>query len=189
VLATRIGSMGKGLRPLRPALVLLLAPWLIGAMPGVTEIAIPAAPGRVDEATERLVRSIFEYTRWPTRPDPVRLCIVGPVRYGARLGTGALLDGRRIEPRTVGGDAYTALPSCDALYLGDIGVERIRRWTAGVRGEAMVTIAEADPLCAGEAMFCLLHRRDALSFQLNVDAVARSAVRIDPRVLRLSREP
>ena len=55
--------------------------------------------------------------------------------------------------------------------------------------ERFLVLAEADPPCAGEAMFCLMHQRDALSFQLDIDAVARSAVRIDPRVLRLAREP
>ena len=184
-----IGRLGKRWPFLRPALALLLAPWLVGAAPGMTEVAIPAAPGRVDEATDRLVRSIFEYTRWPARPDPVRLCLVGATRHAARLGTGALLDGRRIDARAVPGDGYAALPACDALYLGDIGPDRIRRWTAAARGRAVVTIAEADPPCAGKAMFCLMHQRDALSFQLDIDAVARSAVRIDPRVLRLAREP
>lgn len=183
---TRIGRLGK--RGLLCALALLLAPWLIGAAPGVNQIAYPAGPGRADEATERLVRSIFEYTRWPSRSDPVRICVVGPARYAERLGSNGLLDGRRIDVRAVDSDAYAVLPACDALYLGDIGVEKVRRWAAGARGKPVVTIAEDDPPCSGEAMFCLIHRRNTLSFQLNVDAVARSSVRIDPRVFRLSRE-
>ena len=51
----------------------------------------------------------------------------------------------------------------------------------------MVTIAEADPGCRSQAMFCLLPGKDDLSFELNIDAVARSGVAIDPRLLRMSR--
>ena len=116
-----IGRLGKRWPFLRPALALLLAPWLVGAAPGMTEVAIPAAPGRVDEATDRLVRSIFEYTRWPARPDPVRLCIVGATRHAARLGTGALLDGRRIDARAVPGDGYAALGGGRIITDGPTG--------------------------------------------------------------------
>lgn len=179
---------GNRTHSLGRALIVALAPLLLGAGSTFTPAAVPAGPGKAVEATERLVRSIFEYTRWPSQPNPVRLCIAGPTRYAAQLGTNALLDGRRIDTRVLGSDAYAGVSSCDALYLGDMGRDRLRRWTANARGAAIVTIAEADPLCGSEAMFCLLYRRGALSFQLNVDAVARSAVRVDPRVLRLSSE-
>ncbi|MEO7470390.1 MAG: YfiR/HmsC family protein, partial [Sphingobium limneticum] len=43
------------------------------------------------------------------------------------------------------------------------------------------------PDCGSGAIFCLLYAPQTLSFQLNIDAVSRSAVRIDPRVLRLSK--
>ena len=48
------------------------------------------------------------------------VCVVGPTRYAARLGSNGLLDGRRIDVRAVDSDAYAVLPACDALYLGDI---------------------------------------------------------------------
>jgi hypothetical protein len=35
-------------------------------------------------------------------------------------------------------------------------------------------------------MFCLQVAPDRLSFLLNVDAIARSPLRVDPRVLRLA---
>lgn len=62
----------------------------------------------------------------------------------------------------------------------------MQRWTTTVRGAPIVTIAENDPACRSEAMFCLVFLEDAMAFQLNIDAVSRSGVRIDPRVLRMS---
>lgn len=62
-----------------------------------------------------------------------------------------------------------------------------QRLIAAVRGNPVVTIAEDDRDCAGGAMFCLLFAPQTLSFQLNIDAVSRSTVRIDPRVLRVAK--
>lgn len=83
-------------------------------------------------------------------------------------------------------DATNLLNSCDALYLGDLDLETLRQWTALARGAPVATIAESDPACSSEAMFCLVFMPDAMAFDLNIDAVSRSGVRVDPRVLRMS---
>ena len=77
--------------------------------------------------------------------------------------------------------------ACDALYIGDLTLPAMRQVTARVRGRPVVTIAEADPACRSEAMFCLVFEAQRLSFQMNLDAISRSSVRVDPRVLRMSR--
>ena len=50
----------------------------------------------------------------------------------------------------------------------------------------VLTIAEADPDGRSQAMFSLLFRPGALNFRLNIDAVSRSGLKVDPRVLRLA---
>jgi len=164
------------------------APLLLGAASDVTPVGImaPQGDGRA-AATAHLVKSILEYARWPARRDPVRLCVAGPANQAGQLGILTLADGREVVRRILAPDAYSAAGSCDALYLGDMGMDQMRRWTAAARGAPIVTIAESDPSCASEAMFCLLYGSSELSFRLNIDAVARSSVRIDPRVLRMSK--
>lgn len=172
--------------------MLLAAPLLISAAPELTPVAlrIAADDEEARQATTHLVHSILEYTRWPTRSDQVRLCVVGPAIYSSVPAELSLGNGRRLSQRRVAASDTASARSCDALYLGAIGLERLRAWNSTVRGAAVVTIAEDDPACASEAMFCLKYAlangRREISFDINSDAVARSQVRIDPRVLRLS---
>jgi hypothetical protein len=56
----------------------------------------------------------------------------------------------------------------------------------GIRGRAVLSIAETDPGCRGGTMFCLAVGASTLSFQLSVDAISRGTVRVDPRVLRVA---
>ena len=61
-----------------------------------------------------------------------------------------------------------------------------RQLTDAVRGRGVLTIAEVDPDGRAQAMFSLLFRPGALNFRLNIDAVSRSGLKVDPRVLRLA---
>ena len=136
-------------------------------------------------ATARTVAAIIEYTRWPQRHDPLVLCVAGPALHAAQLGTIRLADGRRVERRNVAASA-AALGACQVLYLGQVPLAAQRQLTTAVRGKGVLTIAEADPGNTSDAVITLTYQPRALSFRLNIDAVSRSGLRIDPRVLRIS---
>lgn len=72
------------------------------------------------------------------------------------------------------------------VYLGNLPIAQQRQLTAALRDRGVLTIAESDPGNASEAMFVLTYQPDALSFRLNVDAVSRSGLKVDPRVLRVA---
>jgi len=182
------GLLAKASSWSKPKLVLLAASLLIAATAEPTPVSLRMAPGDegARQATGHLVRSILEYTRWPARPDPIRLCVVGPALYRFSSSQFTIGDGRNVAPRALPASDTAAAKSCDALYLGDIGLDRTRAWSTAVRGAAVVTITQADPACASEAMFCLIYGKREMSFEINVDALARSQVRVDPRVLRLA---
>lgn len=152
--------------------------------------AVPvAADGDAQsEATAQMVEAIFNYTRWPNRPQPIRLCILGPSSHTAKLDAIALLNGTKVTIDELGSITEN-MNDCDALYLGHLPLTSIRYTTAKVRGKPVLTLIERDSDCsASEVMFCLSFRSNTLSFQLNIDAISRSPLRIDPRVLRLSKE-
>lgn len=149
------------------------------ALAGVTEA------GSYDPAVARVVQSLAEYTRWPTPRNPLRLCVAGPALHAGRLDGLRLADGRTIDRRTMPPSAVTP-GACDAVYIGQLPPMAQRQLTITLRGRGVMTIAEADPACRSQAMFCLSFSAQAVSFRLNVDAVARSGLRVDPRVLRLS---
>jgi YfiR/HmsC-like len=136
-------------------------------------------------AVVRTVRSLVEYTRWPQSHNPVELCIAGPASHAGQLDAVRLGDGRTMQRRTVAANP-AALAGCDVVYIGKLPLAGQRQLTAAVRGRGVMTVAEADPECHSEAMFCLIYPAKGLSFRLNIDAVARSGLRVDPRVLRVS---
>ncbi len=136
-------------------------------------------------AVVRTVRSLVEYTRWPQSPNPVELCVAGPASHAGQLDAVRLSDGRVLNRRAVAASA-AALAGCDVVYIGKLPLAGQRQLTAAVRGRGVMTVAEADPDCRSEAMFCLIYPAKGLSFRLNVDAVSRSGLRVDPRVLRVS---
>jgi hypothetical protein len=146
-----------------------------------------AAPGEsaYAGAVARTVKAIIDYTRWPQRHDPLVLCVAGPAQHAAQLGSIRLADGRQVERRNVAPTA-AALGACHVLYIGQLPLPSQRQLTTAVRGKGVLTIAEADPGNASEAVVALSYQPRSLSFRLNIDAISRSGLRIDPRVLRIS---
>jgi hypothetical protein len=169
-------------------LATLAGPHAVAASPGLTQASLPigGGAGRFALAAARTVGSILAYSRWPVAPDPVRLCVVGVAAHVARLN-GALPGGIVVSRRDFPTGTTDLGAACDALYLGNLPLSEMRAATRAVRGKPVVTIAENDPACRGEAMFCLVFGDAALSFEMNIDAISRSPVRIDPRVLRMTR--
>lgn len=170
---------------LRTALLALAAVPMVGA----ADLAlVPVAGGANDPYAApvgRIVQSITEYTTWPSRPNPVTLCVVGPANHADRLDGLRLADGRLIERRTVALTGFTPA-ACDTLYIGRLAQPEMRALTAQARGRGVLTIAEGDPDCRSQAMFCLLYTPTAVTFRMNIDAIARSGLKVDPRVLRIS---
>ncbi len=115
------------------------------------------------------------------------MCIIGPALHSARFDGMTLPSGRKVRSANLAPNTASLIGNCDVVYIGQLAMPAMRQITARVRGAPVLTIAEADPQCRSEAMFCLLFEQHSLSFQLNIDAVSRSSVTVDPRVLRLSR--
>lgn len=159
------------------------------AAPPTTPASVPFGDGADPQArgSARMVGNILEYTKWPTPPPVVGLCIVGAARHGSQLGNITLSNGTSVSSYFLAAETDFLPETCNALYLGNLDLEAMRRWTGIARGTPVVTIAENDPDCRSEAMFCLVFLPEAMAFTLNIDAVSRSSVRIDPRVLRMSR--
>jgi len=183
--------LGEARSALRYLLVfwLLLIPVATVAAAAVQPAAVQPDAGRDAMAmdTARIVGAILEYTRWPSDRPIVRLCLAGVPLHAGRLGDIRPSSGARIELSNLPTGSDGARARCDALYIGQLAIVPARRLIAGLRGRPVTTIAEDDPDCRSGAMFCLRSTPRGLSFQLNIDAVSRSGVRIDPRVLRISK--
>jgi hypothetical protein len=147
-----------------------------------------AGADRRSDAVGQVVMGILSYARWPAQPDPIRLCIAGHPAYAEALLDGsARMAGLTVLPRPVSEDSPTLADDCDALYVGGLGNAERQRIVQRIVGHPVVSIVEDDHECAVGAMFCLDVQPERVGFQVNLDSVTRSGVRISPNVLQLSR--
>lgn len=134
------------------------------------------------------VLGILSYTRWPVEPAELRLCVIGQVRYaddlmgGATQASGRPVVGRRLPPLSVGIGT-----GCDIVYLGAMGDADRQRVFSQLSGRPILSISEQDTTCTVGSMFCLQVEPAQISFLVNLDSVARSGVRVSPKVLQLGR--
>jgi hypothetical protein len=151
---------------------------------------LPSSPYVDDRAAAvgQVVMGILSYSRWPVRPNVIRLCVVGDPAYAAELLDGrAGLPGLAVQAGRAASNSATLAQDCDAVYLGGMDANTRQRVLRGIVGHPVVSIVEDDAECAVGSMFCLDAQPARVGFQVNLDSVARSGVRIHPSVLQLSR--
>ena len=141
-------------------------------------------------ALEQALVGIFGYTRWPTPPPTLRLCVVGSSPHATRLlqrGMPRLADMPPITVRGLEPGAAVA-EECDAVYVGQLEDSAWRRMLPALQGRPVLTICERSPVCAAGGMLCLdIDHNGHVQFEINLDSVARSTVRVHPQVLQLGR--
>ncbi len=130
---------------------------------------------------------IIGYTRRPVEPPELRLCVIGPADFAGDLLAGATQpSGRPVLGGRIGPDGSLGR-DCNVVYLGRIGEAERRQVFAQLAGHPVLSISEQDDRCTVGAMFCLQVRGTEVTFQINLDSVARSGVRVSPKVLQLGR--
>jgi hypothetical protein len=166
--------------------------FLIGTLVTTPQMAVQAASqtvvedgsGGMTRAVNRMIGGIISYARWPDASPPTGrvMCLVGTPRLTDRMAPDVPGPGS-IRVRRISAAAVT--PDCDILFLGRMPVADRRQLIAWVRGRPVLTITDDDAACIYGAMFCLNNKAASLSFSVNIDAIGRGPLRIDPRVLRI----
>lgn len=170
--------------------IVLTSLLLIGAVSTTPQMAAHAATqslvgdGGTTQAVNRMVGGIASYARWPsgTPATSRHMCVVGTPRLAQRMAPDTPGRGS-ISVSYIAASAVD--PDCDILFLGRMPVADRRQLIAWVRGRPVLTITDDDAACVYGAMFCLGSRAANLSFSVNLDAIARGPLKIDPRVLRI----
>lgn len=173
------------LSALTGAAVLAAFSALSAIVPTAVQTEVPDGPDGAAIAVSDIVAGIMAYTRWPSDNGPVRLCVAGQSRFSTRLASQRLASGRQMA---VSRRSPASLPGvgCDAIYLAGLPMADQTRIARAAAGAALVTMTDGDPACDSGIMACMQLVSGGIGFDLNLDAVSRSAVRIDPRVLTLA---
>lgn len=137
-------------------------------------------------AVNRMVGGIISYVRWPENPAAAarNLCIVGSPTLTASIAP-SIAGGPPVTVHRLSPAAASVRKDCDILFLGRMAAADRQRLTGWVRGRAVLTISDDDPDCLHGAMFCLSARAGRLGFSVNLDAIGRGPLRVDPRVLKM----
>lgn len=160
---------------------------LTGVVYAQPETAVSIADQRAKAVTQ-VVLGILSYARWPVEPAQLRLCVVGPTEYTDDLVKGSTqATGRPVTVRRLLADNPAIASECDAVYIGKLTADERSRLFAALMGQPVLSISEASDQCTVGSLFCLRVSDEQVSFEVNLDSVARSGVRIHPSVLQLSR--
>ncbi|WP_073521438.1 YfiR family protein [Pseudomonas fluorescens] len=167
-------------RLLQVTVLCLLAPCIFAQTPSLAEHRA--------QAVTQVVLGILSYARWPVEPQTLRLCIVGPTQYTDDLIKGTTqATGRPVSVRRLLVDHPDIVNACDAVYIGRLSVDERTRLFTSLIGHPVLSISEGGDQCTVGSLFCLRVSDEQVSFEVNLDSVARSGVRIHPSVLQLSR--
>lgn len=174
----------KGWRQyLLAGLLCLLAPVVVAQDQATTTRAEQRA-----ESVTQVVLGILSYARWPVEPAQLQLCIVGPTQYTDDLVKGTTqATGRPVTVQRVLADHPSIATDCNAIYIGRLTHDERPRLFASLIGKPVLSISEGGDQCTVGSLFCLRVADEQVSFEVNLDSVARSGVRIHPSVLQLSR--
>lgn len=161
--------------------------WLSSAVFAQSQTPVSMADQRAQSVTQ-VVLGILSYARWPVEPAQLRLCVVGPTEYTDDLVKGTTqATGRPVAVRRLLADNPSIVGECDAVYIGKLTTDERSRLFASLTGRPVLSISESDDQCTVGSLFCLRVSDEQVSFEVNLDSVARSGVRIHPSVLQLSR--
>ncbi len=152
------------------------------AIQAASQTVVEDSPEGLTRGVNRIIGGIVSYAHW-SPPAPRTMCIVGAPRLTDRIAP-AIPGGRAINVRrTTAGGAMAG--GCDILFLGRMSISDRQSLIGWVRGKPVLTISDDDPNCSFGAMFCLSARATKISFAVNLDAIGRGTLRIDPRVLKI----
>ncbi|ROM46250.1 hypothetical protein BK649_22835 [Pseudomonas canadensis] len=170
-------------RMLLVALLCVFAPHTFAQAPDPASLAAHRAQG-----VTQVVLGILSYARWPVEPAQLRLCIVGPTQYTDDLIKGTTqATGRPVVVQRLLASHPDIVNACDAVYIGKLSADERSQLFTSLIGHPVLSISEGGDQCTVGSLFCLRVSDEQVSFEVNLDSVARSGVRIHPSVLQLSR--
>jgi hypothetical protein len=159
------------------------------SVPGVSAPVAPAASAP-RSGLSTAVAGILAYTRWPSETPPLRLCTLGrsagvdELLHGPDLGSPARPVSLRASP-----SATDASQNCQAIYVGAVDVASWRVLLQAVVGRPVLLLGDGPAFCTDGGMFCMEPGPRSVRFNANLDAIARSGLRVNPLVLRIARSP
>lgn len=146
-----------------------------------------AADGKQAAEVAQVVLGISSYARWPTAHPELLICVVGRAKYADTLLDGsASSPGLRFKAQQLPPGAAPS-PDCHIVYIGTTSDAEREKLFSQITGRPILSISEPNISCSVGSMFCLKFKDSQLVFDVNLDSIARSGLRVHPNVLQLAK--
>ncbi|MBO9687531.1 MAG: YfiR family protein [Mitsuaria chitosanitabida] len=151
----------------------------------------PSRPRSIADSalgTAAVVANILQYTRWPTEHQPLQACLSRGSAEAASLR--GQLAGTHGQRQIVVQDIEVDEPPpahCDLIFFDGWSMNAQRQTLRALNQRPVLSLGLGPEFCTDGGMFCLQPQASGTRFEVNLDAVARSGLRVHPQVLRLAR--
>lgn len=188
LLRTMISRATWQIRERNSFLIPLLRLTLVLMLSLVVGQSMAAPLTETDKSVRSIVSGIVSYTQWPSLTKPPKLCVYASSRYTSALSA---VDEQNSSlpyiPEIVHTDQETLSATCDGIYFGAESPAKQLELINKYQGRALLLISEQNAECVIGSAFCLIINDSKVRFSVNLDALSRSGVRVNPDVLMLAR--
>jgi YfiR/HmsC-like len=135
-----------------------------------------------------VVLRIMDYTQWPGERRPTLLCVTrgGAVGMALVLAVTSATPAPALAVMTIEPDRAPAA-NCDVVVIEGWRAAPMRDVLRALATRPVLTVGLGPEFCSDGGMACLSGVVGGVSFEVNTDAVARAGLRVNPRVLLLTR--
>lgn len=178
----RLFSVLRPNRRARAALRLLLC----AAVLALAHASARAAPLEY-EVKAAFVYNFAKFVEWPSDNTPLRLCVLGKDAIAPALAEiqGKPVKARKIEVALL--DATADTRGCDLLFISLSAEKHLDRVAALSRGSGMLTIGDSEGFAQRGVMMNLFTENGKIRFEVNLDAIRRSGVKVSSKLLALGK--
>lgn len=161
---------------------------MVTLMSGAVQAQANVADDKKSLEVAQVVIGISSYVRWPMAAPELQICMAGKAKYAGVLQKMAVPgSGYRFRTQQPPFDSPALFVDCQIVYIGVTDDAERNKLFAQISGRPILSISEPSVFCAAGSMFCLKFRDTYVAFDINLDAVARSGLRVHPNVLQLSK--
>jgi hypothetical protein len=154
-------------------------------LPGAAQAQTAA---NVDELAD-LVLGIVQYTRWPGAPEPVMLCLsdsdAGAAALAASFAAMSPAPPLKVALRRMEPALAAELFGCQAVLFPDMPIAAQQGLLLKLNKRPILTLGRGENFCSYSGQICLIDSAKGLRFRANLDAIAFSGLRLNPRMLQL----
>lgn len=171
---------------------------LCAALAGLLLAAASPAPAAPEAASLPSVKAAFVFNfiklvSWPEQRfdsdgDAVSVCVLRGDDMEPALRNS--LDGKMVGAHPVEVSTVTvddSLATCHVLYLGSQASARYGALMSRVSGKGVLLVDEGEQFTWPDGMIRLFLEESRVRFELNLEALERAGLRVDPRLIRLAR--